>query len=138
MFVNRHKWGLHRLSSLNHLELSGCRNAVESFPEDGLLPSNLSRLRIDGFRSLRSLDGPGLRRLTSLRQLSICGCGSLGGIPDEGLPASLSCLRIVQCDLLSRRCQRDVGEDWDSPSFLFIIARFNQCLIGGKWQFLKL
>lgn len=112
LFANRVNWDLPRLSSLKRLELSGCSNVVDSFPEEGLLPSSLERLRIDSFQSLRRLNGRGFRHLTGLRQLSIIECKQLKCLPEEGLPISLSFLCIARCPSLTLRCQRDVGEDW--------------------------
>nr|XP_023890050.1 putative disease resistance protein At3g14460 [Quercus suber]POE64030.1 putative disease resistance protein [Quercus suber] len=66
-FISGKEWGLHGLASLCLLEIEGeCKN-VESFPVEGLLPSNLSSLRISGLSDLEKLDNTGLKKLESLK-----------------------------------------------------------------------
>ncbi|CAI9102976.1 OLC1v1001380C2 [Oldenlandia corymbosa var. corymbosa] len=62
---------IHRISSLVSLEIRGCSN-LETFPQANL-PSSLTSLRIWDSRKLRPLAEWKLDRLTSLKELSICG-----------------------------------------------------------------
>ncbi|XP_062016583.1 putative disease resistance RPP13-like protein 1 [Rosa rugosa] len=119
---NRMQWGLPTLTSLKFLSVKfkGCEQVVDSFPDEGLLPTTLGSLDIF---SISKLDGKGFRQLTSLKQLGIYFCPELRCLPDEGLPTSLSDLHICHCPLLELRCQRETGEDWPK------IAHINSILI---------
>ncbi|KAM5585041.1 hypothetical protein ABKV19_004433 [Rosa sericea] len=123
---NRMEWGLPTLTSLKHLTVSfkGCEKVVDSFPDEGLLPTTLGSLEIS---SISKLDGKGFRQLTSLNHLVIGNCPELRCLPDEGLPTSLSYLWIYDCPLLEQRCQRETGEDWPK------IAHIEAKLINGKY-----
>ncbi|KAJ7982365.1 Disease resistance protein [Quillaja saponaria] len=78
-------WGLCRLHSLQYFDIEFGDDSVESFPEEGLLPTSLSGLGLSG-RNLKSINHKGLLCLTSLKQLYIDDCPNLQGLPDEGLP----------------------------------------------------
>ncbi|KAB2607083.1 disease resistance RPP13-like protein 1 [Pyrus ussuriensis x Pyrus communis] len=122
LMANRMWWGLQTQTSLKHLEVSflECEEEeiVESFPEEGLLPTTLTSLRIFQNPSLKTIDVKALRHLISLEVLVISHCPQLQSLPDEGLPSSLSYLRITGSDLLTQRCQRDTGEDWAKISHI--------------------
>jgi hypothetical protein len=80
------EWGLHRLTSLQHLRIrGGCPN-VESFPEK-MLPASLTTLWIGRFPNLKYLSS--LQSLTSLESLDIEECENLTSFPEDGLPPSL-------------------------------------------------
>ncbi|KAH7859027.1 hypothetical protein Vadar_030634 [Vaccinium darrowii] len=106
---DRRNWGLQRLTSLRYLSLSD--RVVESFPEEGLLPSTLTRLRVGIMQNLKALNGRGLQRLVSLKRMRIRSCPQLQSLPEEGLPTSLFALSISRCPLLKPRCLREGGED---------------------------
>ena len=106
------RWGLQELPSVRKFSISGKSEELKSFPEEGLLPTNLTFLYVSKFPNMESLDKKGLRHLTSLEQLWIQDCPKLKYMPDEGLPASLSFLRINECPLLKKRCQRKKGKEW--------------------------
>ncbi|PRQ32282.1 putative leucine-rich repeat domain, L domain-containing protein [Rosa chinensis] len=103
--------GLPTLTSLYILrvDFEGCEQVVDSFPDEGLLPTTLGSLDI---YSISKLDGKGFKQLASLNQLIIRDCPELRCLPDEGLPTSLSHLDIDHCPLLEQRCHRETGEDW--------------------------
>jgi hypothetical protein len=101
-FARRAGWSLQKLLSLS---VNYTNEDVESFPEPGLLPSCLTQLRIFGFPNMKSLDKKGLQDLTSLQQLSVRDCPKLEYIPKEGLPTSLSIIKIFNCPLLRKRWQ---------------------------------
>ncbi|KAL5548766.1 hypothetical protein UlMin_003997 [Ulmus minor] len=127
---NRMKWGLERLPSLMKLylvgiEMDGEVDEVDSFPEEGLLPTTLTDLSIECFSKLKGLNGRTFQHLTSLQNLTIDCCRGLECLPQEGLPLSLSCLRIIRCPLLEQRCQRETGEDWPKIQHIPNIVQFS-------------
>ncbi|KAL5548783.1 hypothetical protein UlMin_004014, partial [Ulmus minor] len=128
---NRMKWGLERLPSLMKLSLKeigmkGEVDEVDSFPEEGLLPTTLTHLSIETFINLKGLNGRVFQHLTSLQYLKIDSCRELECLPQEGLPLSLSCLIINGCPVLEQRCQRRTGEDWPKIQHIPLILRFPQ------------
>ncbi|XP_048420606.1 putative disease resistance RPP13-like protein 1 [Pyrus x bretschneideri] len=102
LMANRMRWGLQTLTSLKYLDVdfSKCEEEEigESFPEEGLLPTTLTSLRISDHPNLKTIDGKALRHLISLETLKISFCPRLQSLPDEGLPTSLSRLDIFKCD----------------------------------------
>nr|XP_028955167.1 putative disease resistance RPP13-like protein 1 isoform X1 [Malus domestica]XP_028955168.1 putative disease resistance RPP13-like protein 1 isoform X1 [Malus domestica]XP_028955169.1 putative disease resistance RPP13-like protein 1 isoform X1 [Malus domestica]XP_028955170.1 putative disease resistance RPP13-like protein 1 isoform X1 [Malus domestica]XP_028955171.1 putative disease resistance RPP13-like protein 1 isoform X1 [Malus domestica]XP_028955172.1 putative disease resistance RPP13-l len=125
---------MHTLTALQHLSIE-CLPNVVSFAQGGLppnlqtlsivnwdlvetllneqlLPATLRTLEISDVSNLKSLDGKGFEHLTSLQQLQISGCESLKFLPKEGLPASLSYLRIRGCPSLKKRYGNKKGKDW--------------------------
>ncbi|XP_021296032.1 putative disease resistance protein At3g14460 [Herrania umbratica] len=111
LIAKRLELGLQRLPSLKDLTIMGQCEDVVSFPEEGLLPTSLTSLSISEFSSLEYLNNE-LQHLTLLQELEIFGCLKLKWFPDEGLPVSLSYLRIKRCPLLKQSCQQGSGEDW--------------------------
>ncbi|TXG68065.1 hypothetical protein EZV62_009340 [Acer yangbiense] len=65
------EWGLHNLTSLRQLEITGCPD--EEFPQRGMdimLPSSLTQLKIENFENLKCLLGQSFQNLTSLQHLT--------------------------------------------------------------------
>ncbi|KAL2335686.1 hypothetical protein Fmac_016899 [Flemingia macrophylla] len=85
---------------------------VESFPDEGFLPLSLTSLDINCCTNLKKLNYKGLSHLLSLEKLKLQSCGNLQGLPDEGLPKSISNLVIMDCAKLKKRCEKPGGEDW--------------------------
>ncbi|EOY17582.1 NBS type disease resistance protein, putative [Theobroma cacao] len=98
-------WGLHKLRCLTYFAMNG--GDMEFFPDEQLLPSTITHLRIDGLPNLKTLDYKGLQHLTSIRRLEVVNCAKLQSMPPEGLPVSLSSLSIRLCPLLTKRCQKE-------------------------------
>jgi len=90
---------------------------VESFPNEGLLPLSLTTLEFRYCRNLKNLDYRGLCHLSSLQELVLWGCPTLQCLPEEGLPESISHLRIEDCPLLKQRCKKG-GEDWEKVAHI--------------------
>ncbi|KAE9458881.1 hypothetical protein C3L33_09225, partial [Rhododendron williamsianum] len=68
----RRDWGLQTLSSLKNLDLyDESEDALESFPEEGLLPSTLKYLKLGYMPNLKSLNKRGLQHLGSLESMHI-------------------------------------------------------------------
>ena len=128
LMQHRMECGLQTLPFLRKLEISGGdkEERLESFPEKWLLPSTLSFLKT-GFPNLKSLNNMGLEQLTSLQTLEIMYSKMLKSFPKEGLPSSLSCLKIIGCPLLKKQCQKDKGKEWPKISHIPCIL-FQQSL----------
>ncbi|CBI24355.3 unnamed protein product, partial [Vitis vinifera] len=110
----RTEWRLQRHPSLETFTIRGGfkeEDRLESFPEEGLLPSTLTSLRICNL-PMKSLGKEGLRRLTSLKSLEIYSCPDIKSFPQDGLPICLSFLTINHCRRLKKGCQRDKGKEW--------------------------
>ncbi|KAL7162008.1 hypothetical protein ACSBR2_042473 [Camellia fascicularis] len=117
--ARRREWDLQRLPSLRHFTLAGQRrgesfpeDGVESFPEEGLLPSTLMSLRIENLPNLKSLNNRGLQLLGSLKHMKILGCAQLQSLVEEGLPTSLFMLELIGCPMLKPRYLKGEGQDW--------------------------
>ncbi|XP_059434746.1 putative disease resistance protein At3g14460 [Corylus avellana] len=120
LVAERMGWGLQKLPFLKKLFICGERGNVESFPEVGLLPTNLTALQIMNFPNMKSLD-KGLQQLTSLEELRIYNCPMLKYMPEEGLAASVSVLLINNCPLVKKQCQRKKGKEWRKIAHVHLI-----------------
>ncbi|KAF3435173.1 hypothetical protein FNV43_RR22260 [Rhamnella rubrinervis] len=117
--TNINKWSLRSVTSLKSLSIGGVPDEVgDPFPEEGQFPITLTSFKIINIPSLKSLNGDFFKQLTSLESLTIDKCMQLQCLPEEGLPASLSMLRIRYCTSLKARCQREIGEDWHKMSHI--------------------
>ncbi|XP_017984646.1 PREDICTED: putative disease resistance protein At3g14460 [Theobroma cacao] len=105
-------WELDNLHSLSHFEIEGGCQELESFPEEGLLPTNLNSLRISRLSNLKFLNGEGLQNITSLQTLEINCCNKLNCLPEHGLPSALYSLSITDCSLLNPKLQNRKGREW--------------------------
>ncbi|XP_057756117.1 putative disease resistance protein RGA1 [Arachis stenosperma] len=107
------KWGLDRLTSLSILSIQGdylVKKLMEI--QVPLLPNSLQNLIIWSAREIQHLDGKWLQHLTSLKSLHFDKCDKLNSLPKEGLPSSISYLRMRRCPMLKESCQRNRGEEW--------------------------
>ncbi|XP_010100144.2 putative disease resistance protein At3g14460 [Morus notabilis] len=118
---SRVNWNLQRLPNLTQFSISGFNENVESFPEEGLLPTTTTDLYIGRFPRLKALDNNGLQQLTSLKHLEVFDCPKLLTIPEEGFPTSLEILEISECPLLEKKCKRDEGEYWNKIDRIFCV-----------------
>ena len=105
-------WGLYSLKSLDHFELEGGCIGMESFPEENLLPCNISTLHISTLKSLKKLDYKGFQHLNTLETFEIHCCDMLQSLPDQGLPSSLDHLCVQECPLLTPRLKPMTGDEW--------------------------
>jgi hypothetical protein len=103
------------------LFICGETGEVESFPEVGLLPTNLTVLQIMNFPNMKSLDKKGLQHLASLEELRIYSCHILKYMPEEGLPASISVLLISNCPLVKKQCLGKQGKEWRKMAHVHLI-----------------
>ncbi|KAL7212483.1 hypothetical protein ACSBR2_015220 [Camellia fascicularis] len=116
------KIGLHSLSSLSTLRISGPISVAEeeeedlvesSFPIDGmLLPTSLINLGILNFQNLEKLSSKMFRNLASLEYLYIFGCPRLKSLPVRSLPPSLMSLSIWGSRKLIGKCEKGKGKYW--------------------------
>ncbi|PON38844.1 NB-ARC domain, LRR domain containing protein [Parasponia andersonii] len=100
LMVSWSNWNLQRLINLKSLTIESEDEDVESFPEEGRLPTTITHLSISKFRKLRALDKNGLQQLTSLKELMIGDCHELQTIPEEVFSTSLERLTITYCPKL--------------------------------------
>ncbi|XP_060670875.1 putative disease resistance protein At3g14460 [Ziziphus jujuba] len=85
---------------------------MDSFTEDGQLPTTLTCLDLNDLPKLKSLNGKALRDLVFLQQRTIDFSGGVQCLPEEGLPDSLSELNKQGChSSVADRCKRDTGEE---------------------------
>ncbi|KAK2636937.1 hypothetical protein Ddye_031729 [Dipteronia dyeriana] len=120
------EWGLHKLNNFSRIEIEGGCRDLESFPEQNLLPRNLSSLQIGRFPNLKILNYKGLQHLKSLETLKINSCDKLQSLPEEGLPSSLSYLYVSDCLLLKSKLQNRRGKEW------YKIAHIHHIQFDGK------
>jgi hypothetical protein len=112
LIASRMGWGLQNLPILKDFSIRGKNEDLESFPEAQLLPTSLTSLYISRFPNLKCLDKKGLQHLIALEQLCIVHCPKLKFIPQQGLPASISILKIYECPLLKKEWQSKKGKEW--------------------------
>lgn len=109
------EWGLHRLTSLQRLSISGGFPELVSISDSNdqpLLPPTLKEFSIGEFQNLESLS-KGLQNFTSLEHLILWGCPKLRSLPKENLVRSLLSLEIKDCPILETRClPKDKGHYW--------------------------
>ncbi|KAM3733741.1 hypothetical protein ACB098_11G160000 [Castanea mollissima] len=110
LISRRMELGLQGLHSLRSFTISNHCNELESFPEEALLPPNLTNFTIDYLPNLKSLNGKGFQPLTSLKNLRIWVCNNLDCLLEDVLPASLCELDIFECRLLKERYGNEKGE----------------------------
>ncbi|XP_048330568.2 putative disease resistance protein At3g14460 [Ziziphus jujuba] len=77
LFPNRFQWDLQRFNSLKFLEITSIDEELDSFPEEGLLPTTLVDLHIIYLPHLKSLNDRALKQLDSLKSMSISSCNEL-------------------------------------------------------------
>ncbi|KAH1064645.1 hypothetical protein J1N35_029632 [Gossypium stocksii] len=142
--IRKREWSLHTVPSLTFLEICGSKVDMECFPDEHLLPSSLTSLRISNLPNLKSLEYKGFQHLTSLCHLWIWNCSNLQSMPPNMLPHSLSYLSIYNCaklqsmppnllppslphlyirgcPLLKEHCEKDKGKDWANISHIPVI-----------------
>jgi hypothetical protein len=112
LIASRMGWGLQNLPFLKDFSIGGKNEDLVSFPEAQLLPTSLTYLSIGNFPNLKSLDKKGLQHLIALEQLEIYFCPKLKYMGEQGLPASLSILKIRRCPLLKKEWKRRKGKEW--------------------------
>ncbi|KAM3685940.1 hypothetical protein ACJW31_11G157700 [Castanea mollissima] len=110
LISRRMELGLQGLHSLRSFRISNHCNELESFPEEALLPPNLTDFNILQLPNLKSLNGKGFQPLTSLKNLRIMRCSNLKCLLEDVLPASLCELEIFDCPLLKERYGNEKGE----------------------------
>nr|POF00456.1 putative disease resistance rpp13-like protein 1 [Quercus suber] len=110
LISRRMELGLQGLHSLRSFTISDHRKELESFPEEALLPPNLTDFAIGILPYLKSLNGKGFQPLTSLKHLTIWDCNNLDGLLEDVLPTSLYQLEIYNCRLLKERYGNEKGE----------------------------
>ncbi|KAJ7947222.1 LRR and NB-ARC domain disease resistance protein [Quillaja saponaria] len=116
----RMDWNLR--TPLSKLQIYGKYENVESFPEEGLLPTSLTFLSLEKFSSLQKLDNKGMQNLISLEQLHIANCPRLESLTEEKLPGSLIKLTIRECQLLEKGILMKKVEIWPKIAHIRVIC----------------
>ncbi|KAM3686023.1 hypothetical protein ACJW31_11G165300 [Castanea mollissima] len=98
--AGRTTWSLQGLPSLRSFCIRGEYENWNSFPDRGFLPSSLISLEIWNLQHLKSLVGDELLHLTALKKLGIGCCPNLQCMPEDGLPTSLSFIKVQKCPML--------------------------------------
>ncbi|XP_020208370.1 putative disease resistance RPP13-like protein 1 isoform X2 [Cajanus cajan] len=101
--------GLFHLSSLEKIVLRKC-NSLHCLPEDLCQLSSLKKLIVGDCSNLQCLP-KGLCQLSSLQKLVPRHCPNIQCLPDNGLPESISRLRISGSPLLKQCCGSPEGQD---------------------------
>ncbi|CAJ2639059.1 unnamed protein product [Trifolium pratense] len=135
------EWGLQGLTALSSMYIGG-DDIVNMFLKEKKLPISLVSLTIENLSETKSLEGNGLRHLSSLEYLSFswcselvslpekslpsslksllfCGCSELESLPEDSLPSSLELLCIYECPLLEERYKRK--EHWSNIAHIPVI-----------------
>ncbi|KAM4082217.1 hypothetical protein ACJW30_11G154500 [Castanea mollissima] len=110
LISRRMELGLQGLHSLKSFTISDHRKELESFPEEALLPPNLTDFAIGILPYLKSLNGKGFQPLPSLKHLTIWDCNNLDCLLEDVLPTYLYQLEIYNCRLLKERYGNEKGE----------------------------
>ncbi|KAL3840779.1 hypothetical protein ACJIZ3_025370 [Penstemon smallii] len=111
---NLSQWGLDKLMSLRELSISGGFEELKLLGDRegiSIFPSSLIKLSIARFPKLSSLSKV-LDDLTLLRHLSIANCAKLEDLPCDKVLTNLCHLKITQCEVLSRKCDKKRGAYW--------------------------
>ncbi|XP_045815632.1 putative disease resistance RPP13-like protein 1 [Trifolium pratense] len=110
LIASRMEWGLFQLNSLKFFKVSDHEfENVDSFPEENLLPPTLVSLSLTNCSKLKIMNYKGFLHLKSLKDLMILNCPSLERLPEEGLPSSISRLRISDCPLIKEKYEKEGG-----------------------------
>ncbi|KAE8691691.1 Gibberellin-regulated family protein [Hibiscus syriacus] len=130
--ANLMDWDLQQVSSLEHFSIRGQCERIDSFPEEGFLPSTLAFLYIDEVPNLTSLNTKTLQCLTFLKKLEIRRCPRLQSMSGPELPESLSVLRIEDCPLLKQGLQEKKGEEWTKVASVPIVEIDDDMVIADQ------
>ncbi|XXG54637.1 hypothetical protein AAC387_Pa03g2462 [Persea americana] len=122
---------LHHISLLKSLKIKDCKSTT--------LPNEISFLT--GLRVLKliwcDLESlpEWLGNLTSLHHLSIKSCYKITSLPKElqRLPA-LKALFMLDCHVLARRCEKDIGEDWHKIQHVPHISISEHSVVDWHWR----
>jgi len=109
------EWGLQHLTSLSSLYIGGDDDIVNTLLNERLLPISLVSLLISNLCEIKSIDGNGLRHLSSLKTLGFYNCPRLESLSKDTFPSSLELLRIKKCPLLEARYESKKWENLSIP-----------------------
>ncbi|CAL5201535.1 unnamed protein product [Lathyrus oleraceus] len=94
------EWGLQGLASLSSFSIGGCDDIVNTLLKKSLLPKSIVSLFITYLYEMKSFEGNGLQRLSSLENLHFRNCQQLESFPENCLPLSLKSLQLWSCERL--------------------------------------
>ncbi|KEH38203.1 LRR and NB-ARC domain disease resistance protein [Medicago truncatula] len=94
------EWCLQDLTTLSELTIKEGHDTFNTLMKELLLPISLVSLQIMDLYEMKSFDGNGLRRLSSLQNLHFINCEQLKSFPENCLPSSLKYLQFYGCEKL--------------------------------------
>ncbi|KAH1064381.1 hypothetical protein J1N35_029368 [Gossypium stocksii] len=104
--IRKREWSLHTLPSLTYFGIMDSEVEMECFPDEHLLPSSLTSLRIFRLPNLKRLEYKGFQHLTSLSRLF-----------------------ISKCPLLEEHCKKEKGKGWANISHIPVIEIDEEVII---------
>ncbi|KAF4353672.1 hypothetical protein F8388_024241, partial [Cannabis sativa] len=120
LIASRKNWNLQILPSLGSFCIGDYEcDDMESFLEQGSLPTSLTSLTIEDVAYLKTLDENGFQELKSLKELHMSRCPKLQSLPVKGLPPSFNGLLppsfetffMNDCPLLEANYEWEEGND---------------------------
>ncbi|XP_058765126.1 putative disease resistance RPP13-like protein 1 isoform X2 [Vicia villosa] len=142
------EWGFHGLTAVSRMGIGG-DDLVNVMLKELLLPITLVSIVFSNLSEMKSLEGNGLRHLSSLERLQFENCPELvslpekifpslkflcfykclrlESLPEDSLPTSFEQLIIVDCPLLEERYKRK--EHWSKIAHIPVIEINDQLTI---------
>jgi hypothetical protein len=123
------EWGLQSLNALSRLTLiGGDDDIVNTLLKVPLLPISLVRLSISELSATKSLEGNGLRHLSSLENLTFSMCSELESLSKDMFPSTLKSLCFGDCSALE-----SLSED-TLPSSLKLLSIWRCPLLEARYE----
>ncbi|MCI14512.1 LRR and NB-ARC domain disease resistance protein [Trifolium medium] len=121
------EWGLQRLNDLSRLTIGG--DIVNTLLKEPLLSISLVDLSISNLSATKSIEGNGLRHLSSIETLSFYDCSGLESLSKDMFPSSLKSLYFSDCLVLA-----SLSED-TLPSSLKLLSIWRCPLLEARYEY---
>ncbi|KAI5410597.1 hypothetical protein KIW84_055929 [Lathyrus oleraceus] len=110
------EWGLHSLTVVSRICIQG-DDIVNMLLKESLLPISLVTLEISNVSEMKSLEGNGLRHLSSLEIILFNNCPGLVSLPEKTFPSSLKSLSFCKCPRLESFLEKTFPSSLKALSF---------------------